>query len=327
MPSTPSSNSRINATAVENAFPTPSTGDSSDAFYRIKGSTGMSPAPKRMINQNRAQSTPPEITHSTQFGILTKSTDGHLSDVASLERSWQRLHLSKKKSQYYSDAFASREPTNTAKDRVAKDSVVLAEIKLNCCLESEKEFLIDLSFRLSEIYQRPASCIMAMASTEVTMLLGGNSEPAYHLTITALSSEIAATKNKRSTHLIQDFVLDTLQIPPKRGVVHFEAVAEENLATNGMTALQEIEQLERQSNEEDGLLRALSQHRSRRNKKSSIPALTERVKSGFPSFRAATPGNQYFNTAATVETKSTEASGPGRKRVKRRQSILAFFRK
>ncbi|EXJ83672.1 hypothetical protein A1O1_07296 [Capronia coronata CBS 617.96] len=325
MTSTPSSNSRINATPIENAFPTPPTGDYTEALFRIKGR--MSPPPRRMISQERAQSTPPELTHSNQFGILTKTAEGHLSDVASLERSWQKLRLSKKKSQYYSEAFAYREPSNAAKDRVAKDWVILVEIKMNCCVESEKEFLIDLSFRLSEIYQRPASCIMAMASTDISMLLGGNSDPAYHLTITALPSEIAATKNKRSTHLIQDFMLDTLQIPPKRGVVRFEAVAEENLATNGMTALQEIEQLERQSTDGDGLLGVLSRQRSKRGKKSNVPALTERVKAGFPSFRGSTPSHQYFNTIGTVETKSTEASGPGRKRVKRRQSILALFRK
>ncbi|EHY57209.1 hypothetical protein HRR83_002702 [Exophiala dermatitidis] len=325
MPSTPSSRSRINATTIENAFPTPPTGENPDTLFRIKGR--MSPAPRRMIRLQRAQSTPPELTHSNQFGILTKSAEGQLSDVASLERSWHKLHLSKKKSQYYSEAFAYRASTNSAKDRVAKDSVILVEIKLNCCLESEKEFLIDLSFRLSEIYQRPASCIMAMASTDISMLLGGNSEPAYHLTITALPSEIAATKNKRSTHLIQDFVLDTLRIPPTRGVVRFEAVSEENLATNGMTALQEIEQLERQSLDDEGVSRAVHRQRSRGGKKSSAPAFTERVRVGFPSFRATTPARQYFGTTGTAETKSTEVSGLGRKRVKRRQSILAFFRK
>ncbi len=130
---------------------------------------------------------------------------------------------------------------------------------------------------------------MAMITTDVQMLLGGNSEPAYHLTITALPSEIAATKNKRSTHLIQDFIQDTLQISPKRGVVRFDAVPEENLATNGVTALQEIEQLERQSTDEDGMLRALSRQRSRRSKKSGAPAFTERFRAGLPSIRSTTP--------------------------------------
>ncbi|KIW30961.1 uncharacterized protein PV07_02648 [Cladophialophora immunda] len=326
MTSTPSSTSRINATAIENAFPTPPTGENvpENAFH-LKGR--MSPAPHKFPLMQRAQSTPPDLTRPSQFAIGAKSSQGQPSDVASLEQSWSRLRLSKKRSQYYDDAFAYRESNNTAKERVAKDWVILAEIKLNCCLESEKEFLIDLSFRLSEIYQRPASCIMAMVTTDIPILLGGNSEPAYHLTITALPSEIAATKNKRSTHLIQDFIHDTLQIPPKRGVVRFDAVSEENLATNGMTALQEIEQLERQSNDEDGMMRALSRQRSRRSKKSTAPTFAERFRVGLPSIRSTTPSTQFFNTVETTEFKTTLASGPGKKRVKKRQSILGFFRK
>lgn len=168
---------------------------------------------------------------------------------------------------------------------------------------------------------------MAMATTDVQMLLGGNSDPAYHLTITALPSEIAATKNKRSTHLIQDFMQDTLHIPAKRGVLRFDAVSEENLATNGMTALQEIEVLERQSSEDDGVLRSLSRQRSRRSKRSGPPAFTERFRVGLPSIRSTTPSSQRYNTAETTQTKSTDALGLSRKRVKKRQSILGFFRK
>lgn len=158
------------------------------------------------------------------------------------------------------------------------------------------------------------------------MLLGGNAEPSYHLMITALPSEIAATKNKRCTHLLQDFILDTLQISPNRGVLQFQAVTEENLATNGMTALQEIEQLERQPIEEDGRFRAISRQ-SRRSKKSSVPAFTERIRSGIPSLRSTTPSRQQYSTIQMGESKSTEASGLGKKRVKRRQSILAFFKR
>ncbi|KIW84848.1 hypothetical protein Z517_00236 [Fonsecaea pedrosoi CBS 271.37] len=326
MPSTPSSTSRINATAIENAFPTPPTREmASDGAFHPKGL--ISPVPHKFPLLQRAQSTPPDLTRPTKFAIVSKSSQGQQSDVASLEQSWSRLHLSKKRSQYYDDAFAYRESSNTAKERVAKDWVILAEIKLNCCLESEKEFLIDLSFRLSEIYQRPASCIMVMVSTDIPILLSGNSEPAYHLTITALPSEIAATKNKRSTHLIQDFLHDTLHIPPKRGVVRFDAVAEENLATNGLTALQEIEHLERQSTDEDGMMRALSRQRSRRSKKSAAPTFAERFRVGLPSIRSTTPSTQFFNTVETTELKTTLTSGGGLKRVKKRQSILGFFRK
>ncbi|KAI1609391.1 Tautomerase/MIF superfamily [Exophiala viscosa] len=325
MTSTPSSSSHINGVTIENAFPTPPTVENaSDTLFRLRGT--ISPPPKRFMALERAQSTPPEITHANQFGILTRSAGGQLSDVASLESSWQRLNLSRKRSQYYSDAFAYREPNNTAKERVAKDAVIQAEIKLNCCLESENDFLIDVSWRLSEIYHRPASCIMVSVTAQVSMLLGGNSEPAYHFAITALSPEIAATKNKRNTHLIQDFMLDLVQIPPRRGIVQFEAVAEENLATNGITTLQEIEHLERESSEGDGRLRALSRQ-SKKSKKSTAPAFTERLRASIPSLRATTPSQQVFSTVGAGETKSTGTSGLGRKRVKKRQSIMAFFKR
>ena len=65
-----------------------------------------------------------------------------MSDVASLENSWQRLHISKKRSQYYGDAFAYRESNNTAKERVSKDSVILAEIRMNSCVRTS-DFKVD----------------------------------------------------------------------------------------------------------------------------------------------------------------------------------------
>jgi hypothetical protein len=131
--STPSSTSRINAMAVENAFSTPPNGgNSTDAIFRLNGA--LSPAERRVKHVQRAQSTPPEITHAYQYGTLTKSTEGQFSDVACLEHSWQRMHLSKKRSQYYTDAFACRQSNNTAKERVAKDSIILAELKMNSCV-------------------------------------------------------------------------------------------------------------------------------------------------------------------------------------------------
>ena len=136
MTSTPSSTSRINGTAIENAFPTPPAGGPAPGNdFQIKGR--MSPAPHKFLLQ-RAQSTPPELTHSNQFGILTRASQG-LSDAATLEHSWSRLRLSKKRSQYYEDAFSYREPNNTAKERIAKDSVILVEVKLNCCVRSISE--------------------------------------------------------------------------------------------------------------------------------------------------------------------------------------------
>ena len=162
---------------------------------------------------------------------------------------------------------------------------------------------------------------MVMVSTEVAILIGGNSEPAYYLTVTALSSEIAATKNKRSTGSIQNFMQESLGIKQQRGVVRFEPVVEENLATNGMTALQEIEQLQRKSVEEDGTMRGGSRQ-TRRSKKSIKPFGSERDKTSTPQSRTGTPS---LFADRTKDSASTEVSVPRKKRIRQRRSILAFF--
>jgi hypothetical protein len=132
---TPSSSSHINAVAVESAFSTPPNGENVKATKSRRYGT-LSPAEERLRHVQRAQSTPPEITHAYQYGTLTKSIDTQLSDVARLEHTWQRMNLSKKKSQYYTDAFAHRESNNSAKERVAKDSIVVAELKMNYCVST-----------------------------------------------------------------------------------------------------------------------------------------------------------------------------------------------
>ena len=131
-PTPPSSASRVKSSHAEDAFPTPPRRETLNGSMHINGRP--SPAPGNFMNLERAQSTPPQLTDNSRFRSLTRGTVGDLPDADNLEKSWSKLHLSKKRSQYYSDAFAYREPNNTAKDRVARDSVVLAEVKLNFCV-------------------------------------------------------------------------------------------------------------------------------------------------------------------------------------------------
>ena len=194
-------------------------------------------------------------------------------------------------------------------------------------IDSERDFLIDLSMCLSEIYRRSESCIVVMLTTDISMILGGNSDPAYCMTITALSPEIAATKNKRSAHLVQKFMQESLRINPQRGIVRYEAVAEENLATNGVTALQEIEQLERQSHDEDSRMRTLSRQMSRRSKRSSIPTPAERGKTPTLYSRAATPSILPSETPDVRASRSTSTSLAERFKMKHRKSIFGLFKK
>jgi Macrophage migration inhibitory factor (MIF) len=153
------------------------------------------------------------------------------------------------------------------------------------------------------------------------MLFGGSSEPAYYLTVTALASEIAPTKNKRSTALIQGFMHETLDIPSRRGIIRFEPVSEENLATNGMTALQEIEQMERNSSEESRALRSISRNRSRKSKRAYAPTFMDRAKTPIPHVTR----HEKFNSGENDATKLSDIGSSEKKRMKRRKSFMAFF--
>lgn len=168
---------------------------------------------------------------------------------------------------------------------------------------------------------------MVMVCTDNPMIVAGSSEPAYSMSIVALPSEIAATKNKRSAHLIQQFMQETLSVHPQRGIVRYEAVAEENLATNGVTALQEIEQLERQSHEEESVFRTLSRQRSRRSKRTSVLNHSERGKTTTPHPRAASPSILPSETQDRRVSKSTGVSATGRWKMKHRKSIFGFFKR
>lgn len=162
---------------------------------------------------------------------------------------------------------------------------------------------------------------MVSLSSPQTMLFGGSFEPAYNMTIAALASEIAPTKNKRSTALVQAFMLESLDIAPRRGIIRFEPVAEENLATNGMTALQEIEEIERNSSEDSRVLRTISRNRSRKGRRAYTPAFMERSKT--PNLHVTR--HEKVGSGDGGATKPSDASGSEKKRLKRRKSIMAFF--
>lgn len=51
--------------------------------------------------------------------------------VAMTPKTPQEAELARKRSQFYGDAFAYREPVSSARDRVSRDSIVLCEIQTN----------------------------------------------------------------------------------------------------------------------------------------------------------------------------------------------------
>ncbi len=97
-----------------------------------------SPAARKILDFRRAASTPPETTNENYIRTSSKIHVGDPPAVSHLATTRDRHQLSKKRSQYYGEVFAYREPHNTAKDRVTRDSVVVAEVKLNCKVSLEK---------------------------------------------------------------------------------------------------------------------------------------------------------------------------------------------
>jgi hypothetical protein len=61
---------------------------------------------------------------------LDRGTPGDQA-IFSNAKSPEQKELARKKSQYYNDVFAAREPNTSARERVLKDSQILADVRTN----------------------------------------------------------------------------------------------------------------------------------------------------------------------------------------------------
>ena len=99
-----------------------------------------------------------------------------------------------------------------------------------------------MSSFLAARYNRPEFSVLITLHHSACMLFGGSFDPAYLLTISAVSEQVKPTMNRRNTALIQQFLAEELLVPTERGVLRFHALAEENIANGGMTLAAEISQ-------------------------------------------------------------------------------------
>ncbi|KAG9655506.1 hypothetical protein KCU64_g6495, partial [Aureobasidium melanogenum] len=159
---------------------------------------------------------------------------------------------SKRRTNYYEEQFQYKgNGLGSVRERIEKDSPVVAELRTNVIVKDEFTLVTDMSYNLSQRYSRPESSIMVNVEHSACLLLAGSFEPAYILTITALPSQLQPVTNKRNSALIQSFMADILAVPPERGILRFQPIAEENLATNGTTVFGEIERTEKSSIDSD----------------------------------------------------------------------------
>lgn len=181
----------------------------------------------------------------------------------------------KTRAQYFEEQFQYKDNTSAIRDRIQSESPVVAELRTNVIVKDEYTLVTDMSSQLSTRYARSESSLMINVDHSACLLLAGSFEPAYILTIHALPSQLQPTTNKRNAALIQAFMADVLSVPPERGIIRFQPIAQENLATNGTTMLGAIERLEKAQVEEgastNGISRAFSRaalRKSMANKRS-----------------------------------------------------------
>ncbi|OPB41490.1 hypothetical protein A0O28_0082100 [Trichoderma guizhouense] len=178
--------------------------------------------------------TVPESDPRIQSQYASSLIDAAMSTPSDKER------LSTKRSQYFHDALHERSGENSAAAAVRGEALIYAEVKTNVKaknpqIESEQHFLTSFSHHLATRYNRHPSSIVISLHHGQCLLLGGSMDPAYTLTITALTSEVQPATNKRNAAVLQKHLEAVLRIPPARGMVRFVPVAEECLAWGGKT--------------------------------------------------------------------------------------------
>ncbi|TVY29365.1 hypothetical protein LHYA1_G001383, partial [Lachnellula hyalina] len=203
---------------------------------------------------------------------LGRGTPGEQVISSSERKTPDQQELARRKSQYYEEAFATREPTSSARQVISNESMVLADVRTNVIISDEYTFITDLSYALSTRYQRSENSIIVTVLHSACLLYGGNFDPAYTLTISAIPSLLQPVTNKRNAILLQKAMDEGLGVPPDRGLIKFIPIAEENLATGGKTVLGAIEELEKETAFKNlGLIRTLSRAATRRTSMKSPP--------------------------------------------------------
>lgn len=154
------------------------------------------------------------------------------------------------------------------------------------------------------------------------VLLRTSFDPAYKISITALASEIATTKNRRAAGLLQDYMAETVRIPASRGALFFYSIEEGNLIASGLS-----DQGNMGKNELDaeGLassaLNVGAISKSRRSRKSSVvtPTMTP------DDTKSHCQGKSHLNKLDGSRSESKSMLGTESKKVKKRKSLMALL--
>ncbi|KAG8161889.1 hypothetical protein KVR01_008876 [Diaporthe batatas] len=199
------------------------------------------PFPDRQAVANRHPWTLPQLTEMDELmQPITRRPPGDTSKSAAMTMG--RAELSKRKTHYYEEAFSGRCVADTLRERIRSDSVVLAELNTNVIVGDEFIFITELSAKIAERYHRPLSSIAVRLQHSACILFAGTFEPAYTLTLSALAPYIQPSTNQRNAYLLSEHLEEALGVPPPRGLIRFVAMPDENVALNGKTLAQSLDE-------------------------------------------------------------------------------------
>ncbi|KXT14141.1 hypothetical protein AC579_101 [Pseudocercospora musae] len=220
----------------------------------------------------------------------------HLGDKDSMIAAYN--NSSQQRKQHYEEQFQYKDNVQGGvRERVQRESPVIAELRTNVIIKDEFTLVTDLSYHIAARYTRPDSAIMVKVDHSACLAMGGTFDPCYILTVSTLPAQMGPTMNKRNAALMQSFMADILSVPPERGIVKFLAIPEECFATNGTTIAGEIEKQEKQqSGASDSTIRR---------------AITSTGRKSIPSFKKSFEA-RHGESKATTGTDSKAASGKGR---------------
>ncbi|KAI3401226.1 hypothetical protein diail_11932 [Diaporthe ilicicola] len=269
---------------------------------------------ERRVVANRHPRTLPQLTEIDE--LMRPITRGPPGDVSKPTASTMgRAELSRRKNHYYEEAFSGRCIADTFRERIHGDSMVVAELKTNVIVGDEFIFITELSARIAERYQRPLSSIAVQVQHSACIFFAGTFEPAYTLTLSALAPYIQTRTNQRNAYLLSMHLEEALGVPPPRGLIRFVAMLDENVALDGETLAQALEEEEAFGGGPMGIIDEEQPARFARRKRLSVKSLSDMKTS--PLAGEATPPTSAEEVPALDE--KTE-----RVRVaKRRKSFVA----
>ncbi|KAK7726252.1 hypothetical protein SLS53_007047 [Cytospora paraplurivora] len=154
-----------------------------------------------------------------------------------------RAELAKRKNSFFEDAFTLHVGGGSPRrERLLGDFMVVAELKTNVIIGDEFVFITELSAKLAERFQRPLSSVAVHVNHSACIFFAGTFEPAYIITVSALAPYVQPVTNRRNAYLLSEHLEEALGVSSTRGLIRFTGLAEEDVALDGRTLAQSLEE-------------------------------------------------------------------------------------